>query len=175
MKLSDNTVKYICQYDSYLLRLQYRRAIDEYDLDMLQKCIDADTTPRTFQRETYDWYEEVKVDYSRIDIAAAREELIKFKHELSFKLQRKREREAERLNLKRLDSIEHDMIERKEADEIIIKYGCPIFQKTRIKICKWSNTEHTRYWPKLSYYIKPFSVDGKYSKQDILNSLKETV
>lgn len=177
MKLSENTLKYINEFNRdngrYETHWLHRRMPNEFDIEDIQHCIDADTTTRTYQRDTYDWYEEVTIDYSDIDIAAARDELTKLKEELQVKLQRRKERAAERLNLKRLDSLEHEMIEREDAAEIISKYGCPVFQKTRIKVCAWSNTEHTRYWPKRCYYIKPFSVDGKYSKQEIIASLKE--
>lgn len=176
-ELSQNTLKYINEYTRanryYDLNWKWCRTPNEYDIESLQKCIDADTTTRTFTRDVLDWYETVTIDYSNIDIAAARAELNELKYELLVKLQRRNERAAERLNLKRLDSLEHEMIERKEAAELISKYGCPVFQKNRIKVCKWTGPDHTRYWPKQSYYIKPFSVDGKYSKQDIIKSLKE--
>lgn len=126
------------------------RALDESDLEALQQCIDADTSTRT---ETFG-FSHVKFDYSGIDVTAAREELTKLKVELSHRIQRKRERAAERLDLKRIESIEHDMIDRKDAAAIICKYGCPIFQKTHIKICKWSNTEHTRYCATISSRLK---------------------
>lgn len=177
MKLSQNTLDYINTYryasDYCSTHWLYGRVINEFDIKSLQDCIDADTTTRTFIRDTYDWYDTVKVDYSNIDVAAAKSELTKLKEDLQVKLQRRKERAAERLALKRLDSIEHEMIDRKDAAELISKYGCPIFMKTKIKVCEWCNASHTRYWPKHCYYIKPFSVDGKYSKQDIINSFKK--
>lgn len=176
-ELSQNTLKYIDEYTRanryYDLNWKWCRTPNEYDIESLQKFIDADTTTRTVPYEGYEYYSTVTIDYSNIDIAAARAELTELKEALLVKLQRRLEREVERRDLKRLESLEHEMIERKEAAELISKYGCPVFQKTRIKVCKWSGPDHTRYWPKQSYYIKPFNVDGKYSKQDILNSLKE--
>lgn len=86
------------------------------------------------------------------------------------KLQEKENKEVE----KALEALEHTMITRAEVSELLKDIGCAIFKKRFINVQEWANAEKTRYWIKASHTVKQIkclTVNGLYSKEDILKAI----
>ena len=125
-----------------------------------------DEVMNIFKSKTGKIYEDNKEFFEKVGSFIAEENA----HE-----QRKKETEKHNSEVENnIKSLEHTMITKKEASELIKEKGCAIFKKSFIKVQEWANNEKTSYFVKSSHTIakiKPLTVNGLYSKEDILKAI----